>query len=62
MESCCFDRYTSLETALKEAGLIVDEIGREGKKTVITVIQSEIWVKNRFLWAGISGAKALKRV
>jgi hypothetical protein len=39
MESCCLDRYTPLETALKEAGFIVDEIGREGKKTVITVIR-----------------------
>ncbi|GHT95008.1 hypothetical protein FACS1894141_2820 [Spirochaetia bacterium] len=48
MKTGDLNRNTSLETALKEAGLIVEEIGREGKKTIITVIQPEIWVKNRF--------------
>ncbi|GHT88589.1 hypothetical protein FACS1894137_17000 [Spirochaetia bacterium] len=39
MESCCLDRYTPLKTALKEAGFIVEKVGKEGKKTVITVIR-----------------------
>ncbi|GHV78893.1 hypothetical protein AGMMS49944_06840 [Spirochaetia bacterium] len=37
MEFYCLDRYTPLEIALKEAGFTVAEVGREGKKTVITV-------------------------
>jgi hypothetical protein len=32
-----FDRYTPLETALNEEGFQVDEVQKQGKKTVITV-------------------------
>ena len=31
------DRYISIETALNEAGLKIDEVVKQGKKTVITV-------------------------
>jgi hypothetical protein len=31
------DRYEPLETALNEAGFEVDEVQKQGKKTVITV-------------------------
>ena len=33
------DRYTPIETALKEAGLKIDSVVKHGKKTVITVKQ-----------------------
>jgi hypothetical protein len=33
------DRYAPLETALNEAGFKVDEVEKQGKKTVITVTQ-----------------------
>ncbi|MCL2762261.1 MAG: hypothetical protein FWD36_03510 [Treponema sp.] len=37
MKLCGFDRYEPMETALKEAGLQVDEVVKQGKKTVVTV-------------------------
>ena len=37
MEVCGVDRYVHMEIALKEAGLKVEEIARQGKKTVINV-------------------------
>ena len=37
MGKCSLDRYTSIEAALNEVGLKVDEIRKLDKKTVITV-------------------------
>jgi hypothetical protein len=37
MKTDNFDRYIPLETALKEAGFKVDEVEKQGKKTVVTV-------------------------
>jgi hypothetical protein len=33
------DRYAPLEAALNEAGFKVDEVEKQGKKTIITVIR-----------------------
>jgi hypothetical protein len=37
MEMDGLDRYAPLETALNEAGFKVDEVEKQGEKTVITV-------------------------
>jgi hypothetical protein len=36
------DRYAPLETALHEAGFKVDEVQKQGKKTIITVTKGQI--------------------
>ena len=39
MENCCPESHASMEIALKEAGFVVEKTVKQGKKTVITVIQ-----------------------
>jgi hypothetical protein len=37
MDTVCFYCYEPLKTALKEAGLSIEDIKKQGKKTLITV-------------------------
>ena len=37
MENCSLESYAPIETALNEAGLVVEEIVKQSEKTVITV-------------------------
>ena len=41
MENCSQRHYKSIKKALKRVGLMVDEIEKQGRKTVITVFHSE---------------------
>ena len=41
MKNSSLDRYKPIKTALEEVGFKVDEVGKQGKKTVITVSHCE---------------------
>jgi hypothetical protein len=46
MEKGSLDRYEPLKTALTEAGFKVDEVEKQGKRTVITVSRCGQGAKN----------------
>jgi hypothetical protein len=46
MEICDSDRYAPLETALNGVGFKVEEVEKQGKKTVITVVRCGKIVEN----------------